>query len=101
MFESFDCSDGNPMHKCPIQVKERPPCRYTEDPRRFFLLVEWSAIEERARIRRVFADEIKPDFIVLIEGGPLGSSIGAGRAFHAERGALEGRALMECGVPAV
>ena len=51
LFETFDYSDGNPMHKSWAQVKDGVLCRDTEDPQRFFLIAEWSDIEEHARIR--------------------------------------------------
>ena len=68
LFEEFDYSDGNPMHKSSAQVKDGVLCRDTEDPSRFFLIAEWSDIEEHARIRKVLANELKPSFIKLIEG---------------------------------
>jgi heme-degrading monooxygenase HmoA len=68
-FEEFDYSDGNPMHKSRAQVKDGVLCRDTQDPQRFFLIAEWSDIEEHARIRKVLANEIKPQFIKYIEGG--------------------------------
>jgi quinol monooxygenase YgiN len=69
LFEEFDYSDGNPMHKSSAQVKDGVLCRDTEDPRRFFLIAEWSDIEEHAKIRKILANEIKPEFIKYIEGG--------------------------------
>jgi hypothetical protein len=69
LFEEFDYSDGNPMHKSAAQVKDGVLCRDTEDPRRFFLIAEWSDIQEHAAIRRILANDIKPAFIKLIEGG--------------------------------
>jgi hypothetical protein len=69
LFEAFDYSDGNPMHKSRAQVKDGVLCRDTEDPQRFFLIAEWSDIEEHARIRKILANEIKPEFIKYIEGG--------------------------------
>ena len=69
LFEEFDYSDGNPMHKSAAQVKDGVLCRDTEDPQRFFLIAEWADIEEHARIRKILANEIKPEFIKLIEGG--------------------------------
>jgi heme-degrading monooxygenase HmoA len=66
LFEDFDYSDGNPMHKSAAQVKDGVLCRDTEDPSRFFLIAEWADIEEHARIRKILADEIKPEFIKLI-----------------------------------
>jgi hypothetical protein len=59
------------MHKSSAQVKDGVLCRDTEDPSRFFLIAEWADIEEHARIRKILADEIKPEFIKLIEGGKL------------------------------
>ena len=69
LFDEFDYSDGNPMHKSAAQVKDGVLCRDTEDPQRFFLIAEWADIEEHARIRKILANEIKPEFIKLIEGG--------------------------------
>lgn len=68
LFEEFDYSEGNPMHKSAAQVKDGVLCRDTTDPQRFFLIAEWSDIAEHARIRKILADEIKPAFIGLIEG---------------------------------
>lgn len=69
LFEEFDYSDGNPMHKSAAQVKDGVLCRDVEDPQRFFLIAEWSDIEEHAKIRKILANEIKPEFIKYIEGG--------------------------------
>src|SRR5262249_33297538 len=69
LFEEFDYSDGNPMHKSAAQVKDGVLCRDTEDPQRFFLIAEWADIEEHARIRKILANELKPEFIKYIEGG--------------------------------
>jgi hypothetical protein len=68
-FEKFDYSDGNPMHKSRAQVKDGVLCRDIQDPQRFFLIAEWSDIEEHARIRKILANELKPEFIKYIEGG--------------------------------
>jgi hypothetical protein len=68
-FEAFDYSDGNPMHKSSAQVKDGVLCRDVDDPQRFFLIAEWADIEEHARIRKILANEIKPEFIKYIEGG--------------------------------
>src|SRR4030095_4953151 len=69
LFEEFDYSDGNPMHKSAAQGKAGCLCRDVEDPQRFFLIAEWSDIEEHAKIRKILANEIKPEFIKCIEGG--------------------------------
>jgi hypothetical protein len=49
LFEEFDYSDGNPMHKSSAQVKDGVLCRDTEDPQRFFLIAEWADIDEHSR----------------------------------------------------
>ena len=67
-FEKFDYSDGNPMHKSKAQVKDGVLCRDTEDPQRFFLIAEWADIEEHARIRKILANDIKPEFVKYIHG---------------------------------
>jgi len=69
LFNEFDYSDGNPMHKSSAQVKDGVLCRDTTDPSRFFLIAEWSDIEEHARIRKILAEELRPSFIQCIEGG--------------------------------
>ena len=69
LFDSFDYSDENPMHKSPAQVKDGVLCQDVKDPTRFWLIAEWSDIEEHARIRKILANEIKPEFIKYIEGG--------------------------------
>ncbi len=69
LFDEFDYSDGNPMHKSAAQVKDGVLCRDTQDPSRFFLIAEWADIEEHARIRKILAEELKPSFIKLIVGG--------------------------------
>lgn len=68
LFDTFDYSDANPMHRSPAQVKDGILCRDVEDPDHFYLLGEWADIEEHARIRRQLADLIKPEFVRLIEG---------------------------------
>jgi hypothetical protein len=67
VFEEFDYSDGNPMHKSSAQVKDGVLCRDTEDPQRFFLIAEWADIQEHARILKVLAG-MKPEFIKYIDG---------------------------------
>ena len=69
LFEEFDYSDGNPMHKSAAQVKDGVLCRDVGDPDHFYLVGEWSDIEVHAKIRKILAEELKPAFIGLIEGG--------------------------------
>ena len=68
LFEKFDYSDDNPMHKSAAQIRDGVLCRDTEDPLRFFLIAEWASIEEHARILPVLK-EMKPEFIKYIQGG--------------------------------
>lgn len=69
-FEEFDYSDNNPMHKTPAQVRDGVLCRDSEDPNRFFLIGEWKSIEEHKKILKIVAEEIKPKFVMLVDGGP-------------------------------
>jgi quinol monooxygenase YgiN len=69
LFEEFDYSDDNPMHKSPAQVRDGVLCRDTSDPGRFFLIGEWRSIEEHKKILKVVA-EMRPKFAMLVEGGP-------------------------------
>lgn len=68
LFEAFDYGDDNPMHKSAAQVKDGVLCRDTTDPQRFFLIAEWSSIEQHAAILPVLR-AMKPEFIKFIEGG--------------------------------
>jgi hypothetical protein len=68
LFNQFDYSDANPMHQSPAQVKDGVLCQDVQDPQRFWLIAEWSDIEEHARIRKRLV-EMKPEFVALIEGG--------------------------------
>jgi hypothetical protein len=69
LFNEFDYSDGNPMHKSSAQVKDGVLCQDVKDPTRFWLIAEWSDIEEHARIRKILAEELRPAFIKHIKGG--------------------------------
>jgi hypothetical protein len=68
VFNEFDYSDDNPMHKSPAQVRDGVLVRDVADPNRFWLIAEWSDIEEHARIRKMLV-QMKPAFVNLIEGG--------------------------------
>ena len=48
-FVEFDYSDVNPMHKSAAQVKDGVLLRHTEDPQRFYLIAEWTNVEEHSR----------------------------------------------------
>jgi hypothetical protein len=69
LFNEFDYSEANPMHKSSAQVKDGVLCRDVKDPDHFWLVGEWSDIEVHAKIRKVLAEELKPAFVGLIEGG--------------------------------
>jgi quinol monooxygenase YgiN len=69
LFNEFDYSDGNPMHKSSAQVKDGILCRDVQDPDHFYLLGEWSDIKVHADIRKTLAETLRPEFVKLIEGG--------------------------------
>jgi hypothetical protein len=69
LFNAFDYSDDNPMHKSDAQVKDGVLCRDVADPDHFWLIGEWRDIDVHARIRKILAEKLKPEFIRLIEGG--------------------------------
>ena len=62
LFEEFDYSDGNPMHKSPHQVKDGVMLRDTEDEDHFWLIGEWESVEEHKRIL-IELQEIAPEFV--------------------------------------
>jgi hypothetical protein len=69
LFEAFDYSDENPMHKSSAQVKDGVLCRDTNDPDHFYLIGEWSDIKIHAEIGKQIAMTMKPEFMRLVEGG--------------------------------
>jgi len=69
LFNEFDYSDANPMHKSSAQVKDGVLCRDVADPDHFYLVGEWRDIVVHAQIRKLLAEELKPAFVGLIEGG--------------------------------
>jgi len=68
-FNRFDYSDDNPMHRSGAQVKDGVLVQDVADPRRFWLIGEWRDIDEHARIRKILAEHIRPEFVAMIEGG--------------------------------
>ena len=66
LFEEFDYSDDNPMHKSDAQIKDGVMLRDTEDADHFYLIGEWSSVEEHQRIL-VEMKELAPDFVKYIE----------------------------------
>jgi hypothetical protein len=69
LFDTFDYSDENPMHKSSAQVRDGVLCRDVKDPDHFYLLGEWADIDVHAKIRRHLAEDLQPAFVKLIEGG--------------------------------
>ena len=69
LFDAFDYSDENPMHKSSAQVRDGVLCRDVSDPGRFFLIGEWKSIEEHKKILKIVA-EMRPQFALLVDGGP-------------------------------
>lgn len=62
LFNQFDYSDANPMHKSPAQVKDGALVQDVKDPTRFWLIGEWADIEVHANILKTFKG-IKPEFL--------------------------------------
>lgn len=69
LFDDFDYSDANPMHKSAAQAKDGVLCRDVTDPDHFYLLGEWRDIKVHADILKVLRG-MHPEFVHLIEGGP-------------------------------
>jgi len=69
LFNEFDYGGNNPFHRSDKQVKDGVLCRDAGDPDHFYLIGEWSDIEEHRRIRERVAREIRPEFVGLIEDG--------------------------------
>ena len=70
LFNTFDYSDENPMHKSPAQVKDGVLCRDVDDPDHFYLIGEWRDIEIHKEIRKQMAG-LAPEFIKLVDSGPF------------------------------
>jgi hypothetical protein len=69
LFDEFDYSDSNPMHKTAAQAKDGVLCRDVTDADHFYLLGEWKDIKVHADILKVLRD-MHPKFVDLIDGGP-------------------------------
>ena len=69
LFNKFDYGGNNPFHRSQAQVKDGVLCRDAADPDHFYLIGEWSDIDEHRRIRELVAREIRPVFVPLSEGG--------------------------------
>ena len=70
LFNEFDYSDENPMHKSPAQVKDGVLCRDVEDEDHFYLIGEWKDIEIHKEIRHEMV-AMAPEFVTLLEKLPF------------------------------
>jgi hypothetical protein len=68
LFNEFDYSDDNPMHKSSAQVKDGVLCRDVEDEDHFYLIGEWRDIEKEIRVQMV---AMAPEFVALVDSGPF------------------------------
>lgn len=69
LFDEFDYSDANPMHKSAAQAKDGVMCRDITDPDHFYLLGEWKDINVHREILKELR-ALHPKFVELIDGGP-------------------------------
>jgi quinol monooxygenase YgiN len=70
LFNEFDYSDINPMHKSPAQVKDGVLCRDIDDADHFYLIGEWRDVEIHKDIRKEMI-EMAPEFVNLVDSGPF------------------------------
>ncbi len=70
LFNEFDYSDINPMHKSPAQVKDGVLCRDVDDEDHFYLIGEWRDIKIHREIREEMI-EMAPEFVKLVDSGPF------------------------------
>ena len=70
LFNEFDYSDENPMHKSSAQVKDGVLCRDVDDEDHFYLIGEWRDIEIHREIRKEMV-EMAPEFVTLLETLPF------------------------------
>ena len=70
LFNEFDYSGVNPMHKSSAQVKDGVLCRDVDDDDHFYLIGEWRDIEIHKEIRKEMMN-LAPDFIELVDSGPF------------------------------
>lgn len=69
LFNEFDFSDENPMHRSAAQMKDGVLCRDTQDPDRFYLIGEWRSVEEHQAILKEMGTKYKPKFFSLLADG--------------------------------
>ncbi|MEK9685525.1 MAG: hypothetical protein VW226_13325 [Rhodospirillaceae bacterium] len=70
LFNEFDYSDINPMHKSPAQVKDGVLCRDIDDADHFYLIGEWRDVEIHKDIRKEMI-KMAPEFVNLVDSGPF------------------------------
>ncbi len=70
LFNEFDYSDDNPMHKSSAQVKDGVLCRDVDDEDHFYLIGEWRDIEIHRKIREEMV-AMAPEFASLLEKLPF------------------------------
>jgi hypothetical protein len=70
LFNEFDYSDENPMHKSQAQVKDGVLCRDVDDEDHFYLIGEWRDIEVHREIREEMV-AMAPEFIKLLDSLPF------------------------------
>jgi len=68
LFNEFDYSDANPMHKSSAQVKDGALVQDVNDPTRFWLVGEWADFEVHANILKSFKG-MKPEFLNYVLNG--------------------------------
>jgi hypothetical protein len=66
LFNEFDYSDANLMHKSKAQVKDGVLCRRPEDPDHFYLIGEWRSVEEHRAMLAKMMSLPRPGFFDLL-----------------------------------
>src|SRR5579871_2861087 len=69
LFNEFDYSPDNPMHRATERVKDGVLCRDAVDPDRFYLLGEWTSIEAHRAILQQISKLAPPKFFELLAEG--------------------------------
>jgi hypothetical protein len=76
LFNAFDYDDSNSAHKSPAQVKDGALCRDVNDPDHFWLLGEWNDIAVHAQVLKYIREEMKPEFVKLVENNGFAPKYG-------------------------
>lgn len=75
LFNEFDYSQDNLMHRSSAQVKDGVLCRDVADPDRFYLIGEWRSVEEHRALLKEISARFRPKFFDLLEQ-PLSPNYG-------------------------